>query len=223
MSIGRLGRIASNLSHDNIKTHGGRVDGLTYTNAQMYGLPDTQLSLKDEGPGLSTYYNMYHSWTGLYTRKISSNTFMTGQTGVNNRNDYTGPVDVEEKFFNLYGSPGAGDYRIYIARANVSSCGNDSLSNQRSNIPLLVQRCLESKPRVAPHKLFFVQDDLGVVPLNTNLNFAVYHSELNKLCCNALYRTEKVPQRLVQLPQRRVNSRPRVHVNAMVCVCARAA
>ncbi len=121
MGIGKLGRIGSNLSHDNIHTHGGRIDGLTYTNALMYGLQDTRLYMTSEGPGLSAYTNPYYSWTSLFTRRISSDTFMSNQAGVLNRNDYTGPLDVEEKFFNLTGSPGAGNYRIYIAHKVTTS------------------------------------------------------------------------------------------------------
>mgnify|MGYP001571189963 FL=1 len=121
MGIGRLGRIGSNLSHDNIHTHGGRIDGLTYTNALMYGLPDTRLYMTSEGPGLSAYSNAYYNWINLFTRKINSDTFQSNQVGVDSRSDYTGPLDVEEKFFNLTGSPGAGDYRIYIAHKVTAS------------------------------------------------------------------------------------------------------
>ena len=114
MGIGRLGRIGSNLNHDDVRSHGGRVDGLTYTSMGMYGSADTQRFVKDETP--REYTNMYNDWANLSTRRINSNTYMSGHSGFTATSDYSGMVDVDEQFFDMgASSPGPGTYRIWLA------------------------------------------------------------------------------------------------------------
>lgn len=120
MGIGRLGRIGSNLNHDDVRSHGGRVDGLTYTSMGMYGSDDTQRFVKDETP--REYTNMYNSWANLSTRKINSNTYMSGHSGFSATSDYSGMVDVDEQFFDMgSNSPGQGTYRIWLAHQVTTS------------------------------------------------------------------------------------------------------
>lgn len=120
MGIGRLGRIqsGSTLNHDDVRSHGGRVDGLTYSAMGLFGSDDTQRYL-DEVP--REYFNMYYNWANLDTRKISSNTYMSSMLGISSNADYTGPVDVAEVFFDMGTNPGAGTYRIHLAHKVTTS------------------------------------------------------------------------------------------------------
>jgi hypothetical protein len=128
MGIGRLGRIGKNLTHNDVFSHGGRIDARTYTAASLYGSDEVQrvmdtntLSQKTVYP--KGYVNMYFQWANLDTAKISSNTYMSNMTNptVNSNSDYTGPVDVDEQYFNMSGNPGPGDYYIYIAHKVTTS------------------------------------------------------------------------------------------------------
>lgn len=123
MGIGRLGRIGKNLNHNNVYSHGGRIDARTYGAASLYGSDEVQRIMDTGGLSQKTVYprgytNMYFQWGNLDTRKISSNTYMSNHINptVVSGADYTGPVDVDEQFFNMSTTnPGPGNYYIYIA------------------------------------------------------------------------------------------------------------